>query len=212
MLTNDNRWISPSGTTILSGAASSANLKANGRALVRGSIFNGTGTALSGITTQDLQWQFEGNVFVGGANSNTMIDADAYLLPASPPFVITGIVQGTYIAIGGTEWASGIGNRFTISTAGLITYIGLETVDVTVLGTTTLTTAGASDLTCSKWALNGTVIDKSVGCTENSSATQVTSQLLVELVTNDTLQLFVANEDGTSNIEITNSNVTVAAR
>lgn len=210
VITNDNRWISPAGTTILSGAVSNGNLKSGGRALVRGSIFNGTGTALSGITTQDTQWLFQGNIFVDGSTKNTTIDADAFLLPASPPQVVTISSTGVYVAIGGAEWDSDIGNHFAVSTAGVITYFGLESGDVQILATTTLTkVGGGSDLICTKVAINGTVVDKTVGCTENSSPTQVTSQLLVALEENDTIQLFVGNEGSTSNVEITNSVITV---
>ena len=50
-----NRFISPIGTTIINGAAASANLTATGRGIVDNNLFNGSGTALSGIDTEDLK-------------------------------------------------------------------------------------------------------------------------------------------------------------
>lgn len=68
-LGNNNRFISPAGTTILSGLPNNGNLGATGKAVVSGNFFNGIGTALSGITKKDLQWKFTGNTGVGVSDS-----------------------------------------------------------------------------------------------------------------------------------------------
>jgi hypothetical protein len=205
-----NRFISPSGTTILSGAAASANITSTGRGIVDNNLFNGLGTALSGIDTEDLKWTFNDNVFVDNTTKNTEVITDTFL--TSSQTVTIGTI-GLYVAIGGANWGSDIAKRFTISTAGVATYIGLETIDVAVGGTATVSkVGGGSDVICTKMAKNGTVSDKTLACTENSAPTGIASQGLFELETGDTMQMFVGNEDSTSNIVVDASSMIISKR
>lgn len=92
----NNRFISPSGTTILSGLASNGNLISTGKALVSNNFFNGLGTALSGITEQDTQYRFIGNsgdiddsrnlgVSYITVGTNTVNPADNSFVPLQEP-------------------------------------------------------------------------------------------------------------------------------
>lgn len=206
-ISSDCRFISPSGTTILSGAASSANLTASGRALVSGNIFNGVGTALNGITTQDLQWQFSGNVFVDGTTENTRRDADAYLLINES---VANAGSDVYGPIAGGNWQSDISNSFTVDADGIITYIGLSRIDAPVSAAATVEKGGGgSALICCKIAIDTgsgfAVIDKTIGCTQNATPTQITASLITNISTGDRFQLFVAIDDGSSTIEVSNA-------
>lgn len=202
-----NRLISPTGTTIISGLTGSGNINTGGRALVSSNIFNGTGTALSGITTQDDQWDFTDNVFEDGTTMNTRVAADAFLTAST---TVTISVAGTYVAVGGVNWSTEIDDRFSVSTAGLLTYIGLDSVEVIVTAVSTVEkVGGGADQICTKIAVNGTVSDKTIACTENSTPTGVVSQGLFTMTTNDTMQLFCANITGVSNVIVSESNVTV---
>jgi len=51
-----SRFISPIGSTIMSGLTANGNMSVGGRGIVEGNLFNGVGTAINGIDTQDLQW------------------------------------------------------------------------------------------------------------------------------------------------------------
>jgi len=208
-----NRFISPGGTTILSGAASSANLVTGGRGLVEANIFNGTGTALSGITTEDLQWSFNGNIFNDGVTHNTRNDADAFLTATE---TVTIVTQGVYVAIGGSDWSSTIAERFTVSTAGIITYIGLDQLEIEIQASSTVEkVGGGSDKICTKIAIDtgsGFVVqDRTVGCTENATPTGVMSMGFFAISTDDQIQLFVGNEGSTSNIVVSESTMLVKA-
>jgi hypothetical protein len=203
------RFVSPNGTTILSGMSSSGNLKTGGRALVGSNLFNGIGTALSGIDTMDLKWQFTGNTFVDGTTLNSRQLADCYLT-ASRTVSIGGGNQGVYTPVGGSNWVSDIDDRFTVSTAGIIEYIGIRNIEAEFMVFSTVEKqGGGSDKICSKIAIDtgsGFVVqDKTMGCTENSTPTGITSVGLFTLSTGDKLQLFVSNEDGTSNIIVSGS-------
>jgi len=205
-----NRFISPSGTTIMSGATASANLTATGRGIVDNNLFNGSGTILSGIDTEDLKWDFENNIFADNSTKNTEVVTDAFLT-ASTTTTIGSI--GVYVAVGGSNWSTDINKRFTVSTAGLVTYIGLETIDVAITSNSTVSkVGGGSDIICSKIAINGTVSDKTIGCTQNADPTGIVSNGLFELETNDTIQLFVGNTDSTSNIVVDTSNMIISKR
>jgi hypothetical protein len=212
-IASSNRFISPVGTTIISGAASSANLNSGGRALVSSNIFNGTGTALSGITTEDLSWDFKDNVFADGVTHNTRNDVDAFLT-ATETVTIGSI--GVYVAIGGTAWSSSIGERFTVSTAGLITYIGLDQLEIEIQATATVEkVGGGADKICTKIAIDtgsGLVVqDRTIGCTENSTATGVMSMGFFAVSPGDQIQLFVGNEDSNANIDVSESTILVKA-
>jgi len=202
-----NRFISPSGTTILSGAAASANLTATGRGLVTNNLFNGLGTALGGIDTMDLKWNFIGNTFVDGTTLNSREVSDAFLT-ASTTATIGSI--GVYVAVGGVNWSSDISDRFTVSTAGLITYIGLKNIEVAISGHSTVEKdGGGTDKICTKIAINGTVVDKTISCTENATATGVASIGLFTLSTGDTIQLFTGNEGSTADVIASESTILV---
>jgi hypothetical protein len=206
-ISGDNRFVSPVGTTILSGLTASGNLTASGRGLVSGNIFNGLGAALNGIDTLDLRWEFKSNVFVDGTTQNSRQLADAFL--TSSETVTIGSI-GVYVAVGGSNWSSDITDRFTVSTTGLATYIGLNTIDVEVsIVSTVEKVGGGADKIGSKIAINGTVQNKTIGVTENATATGLSSIGLFTLVTGDTLQLFVGNEDSTANIIVSQSTAIV---
>lgn len=210
-ITGDNRFDSTSGNTILGGAASSANLNSGGRALVAGGIFEGTGTTLSGITTQDLQWTFRGNVFEDGSTQNTRTDADAYLLT---PITVPNAGANVFTPIAGVNWLSDISNNFTVSTAGLVTYLGLNNADIAVSGATTVEkNGGGADLICCKIAVDTgsglTVVDKTIGCTENSTATQIASHGIFTLETGNSFQLWVSIDDAAAGIDVSNARLVV---
>ena len=205
-----NRFISPIGTTILSGAAASANFNVGGRGIVNGNLFNGSGTALVGIDTEDLQWKFDNNIFADNSTKNTESVVDTYLTASE---TVTISSSGVYYPIGGTDWDSDIAKRFTVGTDGEMIYIGLETIDVLISTVSTVSkVGGGSDVICSKIAVNGTVSDKTIACTENTAPTSIASQGIFELATGDTIQLYVANNDSTSNVIVDTSNVVISRR
>lgn len=207
VFTNDNRWISPAGTTILSGLANNGNLNAGGRALVRGSIFNGAGTALSGITTQDTQWLFQGNIFVDGTTQNTRVAVNSFLDGTSQTVNNSGVSAGVYILMdqNGTDWDSNKALHFTQAANGVVTYIGIDAVDVYVNAFSTVEkSGGGADKICTKIAIDtgsGFVVqDETIGCTQNAAPSQVTSAGYFTLSTDDEIAIFCANISNATDI------------
>ena len=188
-----NRFISPSGTAILEGMANNGNLTSGGRGIVENNLFNGVGTALTGINTQDTQWNFEGNIFADNTTPNTRPICDAFMLSTE---TVTISSSGVYYPIGGSNWQTDINSRFTIGIDGLVTYNGLETIGAIVTSSATIEkTGGGSDFLSMQVAVNGVAQNKSKGSTDNTSPTQVVSNGIFILSTGDTIQLYVANED-----------------
>jgi hypothetical protein len=211
VISGDNRFISPSGAVILSGAAASANISAGGRALVSGNIFNGLGTAVTGIDTNDLQWDFRGNVFADGTTKNTRNLVDTFLVSSTT--VTIGVI-GTYVPIAGVNWESDVEDRFTTDTAGIATYTGLDNIEIKVEAKATVEkSGGGADQLCAKVAIDsgaGFVLqDKSVGCTQNATPTGIGSAGLFVISNGDKIQLWVANETTTTDIIVSEANMII---
>lgn len=204
---NGSRFLSPAGSTIFKGLPNNGNFKTDGRGIVEGNLFNGAGTAIDGFSTQDLQWSFSGNVFADNVTGNSVEATDCYLTASE---TVTISTPGVYVPVSGTNWTSNATSRFTVGTDGLITYLGLETIVVSVNASSTVAkVGGGANLICTKIAINGTPLDRSIGCTENTNPTQIMSSGFFQINTGDTIQLFTGNEDGTSDIIISTSTILI---
>lgn len=194
---DNNRWVSPIGSTIMSGLANNGNLTASGRGIVEGNLFNGAGTAINGIDTQDIQWRFMGNEFADGVTKNSRSDVETFLTASRS---VPNIGADVYGPIAGPDWDFDIDNRFSVTTDGIVTYLGLERIEVVADAAATVEkSGGGSALICTKIALDTgsglAVVDKTIGCTQNSTPTQVSSSGLFDLQTGHSFQLWAAIDD-----------------
>jgi len=137
IMSSDTRLISPSGTTILSGLTANGNIKANGRAIIDGAFFNGTGTALNGIDTQDTLYRFTNCTFADNETINSRNLACIHLV-GSPGGTVTINTANIFEEIGGTGFISTVNDRFTVSSSGVLTYIGEGNINLELFGRTTL--------------------------------------------------------------------------
>ena len=211
-ISSNCRFISPSGTTTLSGLSSSGNLTATGRGLVAGNIFNGIGTALSGIDTQDIKWEFTNNIFADGSTINSRDLMDAFLTSSTTVTIGTADV---YVAIGGVNWSTDISDRFTVTTAGICEYVGINPIEAAISSHSTVEkSGGGADVVCTKIAIDtgsGFVVsDKTMGCTQNSTPTGVASIGLFTLNNGDKIQVFTANVDSTSDVIVSQSTIIIS--
>lgn len=191
------------GAFAISGLVSSGNVPAGSMAQVNGCEFINMATPLENITVSDLQWEFQNNS--GLDNSSKAVDT--FLTSAE---TVTISVAGTFVAINGTNWSSDVSERYTTTTAGLVTYDSPVDSKSLVISTVTVEkVGGGADEIEVKIALNGTVVDKTVSSTQNANPTSVTSQGIFTLTATDTIQLFVANIDSTANIEVHSATMTI---
>ena len=148
-----------------------------------------------------------GNVFADGATENTRRDAGAYVLINES---VANAGTDVFTPVAGGNWLSDISNSFTVDSDGIITYIGLDSIDAPVSASATVEKGGGgAALICCKIAIDSgsgfAVIDKTIGCTQNATPTQIVSTMLTTIVTGDKFQLWVAIDDGVSTIEVSNA-------
>ena len=193
------------GSIGISGLASSANISANSISAISANAFLNITTPLSGITVSDIRYRFTGNEGV----ADSTIAVGTFL---SSPQTVTNPGAGTFVAIDGVNWSTDVAERFTASTAGLLTYIAeFDSIIVALMTATIEKSGGGVDELCARIAVNGTTSAKTESCTENTTPTTVMCMGLFTLSQNDTLQGFVANIDsgvGTDTI-VSNANLTV---
>ena len=192
----------PAGAIGIKGAAASANVAANKIALVQSVEFDPDMTPLSGVANTDIRWEFQTN---SGLPDSTKA-ADTFI--TSTQLVTIGTI-GVFVVINGGSWSSDIANRFTTNSAGRITYISEVDATFLISGTATLDkTTGGSDVLEMRIAKNGTTMAKSGTFTQSADPTTVMSQALITLTKDDFLELFVANNTSTGNIDVNVANLT----
>lgn len=193
----------PSGGVGIKGAANSANVPSGLIATVTDCSFNSTITPLNGIANSDIRWEFRGNAGIGDSTKAV----DTYLTTQE---TVTISTAGVFVAIGGTNWQNDVASRFTTSTAGVATYEAEVDDCFMAQGHATVSkVGGGADQLELRIAVNGTTLAKSGSVTENASPTTVSVQALQGLSENDTVQLYVANLDSTSNVVVDVASLTV---
>lgn len=202
---DDVIFAGPSGAIAISGATGSANVAANKLAVVSSCEFDPNMTALSGISSDDIRWEFENNSGV----VDSFKAADTFITSTQ---TVTIASIGVFVVINGGSWASDIASRFTTTSAGKLTYISEVDATFLISGTATIEkVGGGSDILEMRVAKNGTTIPKSGTFTQSADPTTVSSQCLVTLTKDDTLELFVANNTSTGNIDVNVANLTARA-
>lgn len=203
---SNNRVFPGSGDTFLTGAAGGANVNLGGAAELINNLFIGLGNSVTTITGQDDKWLFDGNSFNDSVR-NTRAVADAYLTASQPVTINTA---GVYEFIGGTNWDFDVDARFSVSTDGIITYDGLDDIDIVVTSTATISKAGGgSEQICLRIAIDGVTQSKTTGCTQNSTPTGVFSQGLFTISNGTEIRMYVANLGSTDDVDVATCNVII---
>ncbi len=196
---------SPAASTAMSGLSNSGNLAVGSTATVTNSEFGLQTAPLSGISSSDIRWNF---VNTEGVKNSTNT-ADTHVT-TTQLVTVGGGNQGVFIPIAGTNWTSDISERFTTTTAGVLTYIGEKDVEFQVTGIASIEkSGGGSDQLCMRISINGTSQDFTEACTENNTVTSITCLGLFTLSTDDQVRLDVANIDSTGNINVNNANISI---
>jgi len=102
----------------------------------------------------------------------------------------------------GAGWSDEIRERFNFDSSGIWTYVGLEEIDFRVSFIATVDPSGGTDEISTYLAKNGTVQANTQGTGVTSSGTQITCTGIISMVTNDFLEVFIENNNDTSNITV----------
>lgn len=187
------------GSTSISGLTASGNIST--RASITGCTFNGAGTALSGITNDDLKYVFFGNFGVQDTKEDALISLNGNATAT------TISAANTPVLVAGT-WVVERESFFTCTTGGRCNYIGEKDLVVPVDISATIASASGTNKDIHAYlALNGAVIANSgkqarVGATDPSNIGVIWQ---LELTTNDYLEMFVENNSDTIDLVVSDA-------
>lgn len=181
-----------SGSFSLSGLVSSGNITAGNRFIIANNSFNGLGTPLQNIDSQDIRYLFISNSNI----PDSKVAAQMFLTGSA---LTTTLVAATPTKINATTWIAAVEDRFTVDASGTLTYIGEEDVEVEVSATVTGSGVSGSNEYNFYIAKNSTelVASKTRQTCPSTSDTSVHFFSIVSLSTNDTLEAFVEQAGGT---------------
>ena len=190
-----NRFDIASGSTGISGLASSGNINVGGFGAINGTIFEGVGTHLNNITDHDVRWDLSGNPGVGDTLREASGAAEGNASTTSTTTTASKVNVGTL-------FVAGLEEQFTVATNGRVTYVGTKPFTAAVAANL-LWNNGAGTNVAYKFyiAVNDTFIPASVSEGEFDTADPLAISLtaLTPLVTNDYIEVFVKTVTGTGN-------------
>ena len=197
----------PAGAFGISGLASSGNVASGSIASVTSCEFLGGMTALETITVDDIRWRFLGNSGIADTDAHALI----FLLNNVTETVIDTI--NTPLIIAGT-YTVHTESIYDGNTSGRITYLGERPITARINATmTAFTTTGAAKDVTFYVAKNGSIIANS-GISNNVRLNVKGNSTMVwqeDLVEDDFIEIFVENNDDTTNITVEDMNISVSS-
>jgi hypothetical protein len=189
------------GTTLITGAASSANINTGGTAIVTRMLTSGAGTILSGVTVDDALWNFFHNDDIADTRPDGLLSMQANATAT----VIA--VAGTPVLVAGT-WVVERSSQMTGTTAGRLTYDGGKDATLPITGSFTVepVSGGAVNISI-EVAIDGSVVPNSKR-TANSSAgnpASITIPWQEIFATATFVEYFATNETSTVNILVSSA-------
>lgn len=190
----------------ISGEPNSGNIPSGFVATVTNSSF-GNLTPLQDINVNDIRWRFADNAGL----SNSHDAADAFLTATETVIINT---QGVYEEVNGGNWSTSVNNRFVTGTDGVVTYIGEAPIFIKASGTITVDkVGGGSDEIEVRFAIDWTAGDsgelRSGGISRSTQPSTIPLELLSELQPNQDIRLVVANNQGTSDVDILRASLVI---
>ena len=168
--------------------------------------FSGGGTYTTGVTYSDNKALF---VACRGVTNSA---STGFMTMQANATATTVAATSTYYKVAGTTTLEAISQKFSHS-SNRLTYDGAITRDFRVTVTATATSGNNNEIGM-RIAKNGTTLTNSTGITTTSGtgkAENAISQSVVQLATNDYVEIFVSNETATNNITVTYLSVIVEA-
>ncbi len=184
------------GSYAVEGAASSANVQTGEVALMFDCVFNGDSGALNGLDADDTRWRYL-------ACSNVQDSMTDGLLAMNGNSTETSIsVAGDAELVAGT-WTVEQTKQMTGTTGGRLTFepeVG-QSLPVTVSVSAKVASGGATDVTAYIAVNDSTIANSAVTFEVTSSkAKSVSIPWQVEFAEDDYVEVYIANEDNTTNI------------
>lgn len=188
----------PVGAIGLSGLVNSGNVQSNQIAAVTNGEFSGGLTPLQNINEDDARWEFQGNTGIPDSMTDGLMSVEG----STTQTVIS--VVGTKVKVNNT-WTEEVTARFDFDSNGRLTYVGERSIRLPIDVTSTILMASGGDKQVEMCiAINGAVVTQTCKqATSNSSkAASVTTFWQHEFNTGDYVEVFVSNEDDTTNLVV----------
>lgn len=188
----------PAGAVGVTGLPNSGNITVGNLATIINCNFPGDITPITNIDPViDVRWESLGNDGIGDSRDDSLIS-------------IQGNASETVIAVTGTPvkmvgtWVDEGSSRFVVTlVGGRMTYIGEREARLPISATVSMLTASGGDKQVSAYiAINGSVVTatKIIATASNNKAGTVTLIWQHVFQENDFVEIFMANEDDTTNL------------
>jgi hypothetical protein len=193
---NNYLMIGSGGTTFLSGATASANIRAGGLGRSLRGRNLGAETVLSGIAVTDSLWEFFHNDSIADTRPDGLLSMQSNALAT-----IIG-TAGTGVLVAGT-WVVESVSQFAGTTAGRLTYNGGKNAKLPITGSFTVEPVSGGAVNVSiEVAIDGVIVpnSKRTGNTSAGNPASITIPWQEIFSTSTFVEFFVTNEDSTVNI------------
>lgn len=198
-----------SATSHIDIAPSSANINSGFTGRILDCTFNSSATNIVlNYTPADVQWAAKGNLNL----EDTAKVAQAYMHTTTTTTIGAGDGDSgnPKLVNGSTNWVDNMSDQFTISTGGRVTYVGQTNTRFKVSCYIAGTTSAGTDTIAFYIAKNDTV-DTASRIEREFSSTAVGSPAtcgsIIELSTNDYIELYLENTTGTNNFDSHDLNI-----
>lgn len=189
------------GTNLINGLADSGNIRVGGIGSVSRILITGAGSALSGVTTDDIRWLFRSSASIKDTQEDAMVSlnnnvAETVIATQSVPVKVVG------------TWVVERKSLFDADTTGRVTFKGERPMTVPVDIVATINSAGGTNKDIEVFlALNGSIIANS-GKTNRVSQNDPKGTIVfwqLALVKDDFLEVFIANDSDTVNLVVSDA-------
>lgn len=189
------------GTSLLKGAASSANINSGGLGVLENTRKNGAGSILSGITVDDARWNFAINDDIPDTRPDGLLSMQGNVTNT----VISGI--GTPVLVAGA-WVVDSTSQMIGTTAGRLTYNGGKNAKLPITSSVTVSPISGGTISVSaEIAINGTVVSgsKRSASTSAGGSSSITIPWQFDFATTNFVEVFVTNEDSTVDLLVSSA-------
>jgi hypothetical protein len=194
-------------------AANSANINSGKEGRILSCTFDpGATNIVNGFNISDLRWSSLGNLNL----ENTVKNAQGYMHTSTTTTI--GVGDGDSgnpkLVNGSTNWVDSRSDQFTITTGGRFTYTGVTADEFLVICGISGTTSSGTQTINHYIAKNGTSITASKTQREYTSTavgSPTPCMAIIELSTNDYIELYIENITGTNNWDSSILNMTIQA-
>lgn len=185
----------------ISGLTSSGNIVVNSLATIDNVSFLGGMNALENITVNDVRWRFTSNSKIQDTKEDCMLSLNANATAT------TISVTGTPVLVAGT-WVVERQSFFTGTTGGRATYNGERNLVLPIDITCSVNpSSGTNKIIAVYLAKNGTFIPNSKKSirVDSGDPKNITVFWQLQLVQNDYLEVYIANDTDTTNVVVTSA-------